>query len=95
MILHLTGSRFFGNARTDSDYDYIGEYSPENLEGLIKTGYSLQCAFLTKPEETIILVNNLEKYLAARERLYELPLKDYPRWQHGYLWKKALENIGG
>jgi predicted nucleotidyltransferase len=37
----LTGSRFFGNANEDSDYDFYKEYSKEAEEDLIKKGFWL------------------------------------------------------
>jgi hypothetical protein len=95
MIMHLTGSRFFGNAREDSDYDYLAEYSKENLAELENAGYAIKGVFLHGPNETIILVKDINKYLEARENLLHLPLKDYPRWQHGYLWKMELQRLGG
>lgn len=92
MELHLTGSRFFGNARENSDYDYLGQYTKENLEGLLELGYEVGSVFLFKKDilEDIFLVNDIEAFLKARNFLKNLPLSSYPKEKHGYLWQKAL-----
>ena len=97
MRLYLTGSRFFGNAREDSDYDYLGQYTKTDLDGLLGIGYEVGSVCLVGPNrsEDIFLVNNVEKFLKARNLLKELPLSNYPKEHHGYLWKRALDVIEG
>jgi hypothetical protein len=94
MDLYLTGSRFFGGFRPDSDHDYIGQYTKEDLEMLLENKYSVGSVFLSKGKEDIFLVNNLEKFVKARNILKELPLSNYSKEYHGYLWKQALDIIG-
>lgn len=94
MDLYLTGSRFFGNPKKDSDHDYLGQYTEENLKLLLEKGYSVGSVFLSKGKEDIFLVNNINKFLKARNILKELPLSNFPKEAHGYLWAQALDIIG-
>lgn len=96
MDLHLTGSRFFGNAREDSDKDFLGQYSEQNLIDLLREGFEVGSVFLSnrRLREDVFLVNDVQKFLRARDLLKKLPLSEYPKSQHGYLWSQALEIVG-
>lgn len=97
MDLYLTGSRFFGGFREDSDYDYMGQYTPDNLKELLERGFKVGsvCLFSKDHSEDIFLVNDIDRFVKARDHLLKLPLSDHPKFKHGYLWMKALEITGG
>ena len=41
---YLTGSRFFGHNRTDSDFDFFVEHSQEVVEFLHSLGFQKECS---------------------------------------------------
>lgn len=41
-VFHLCGSRFFGDFRIDSDWDFIADHSDELVEWLNQNGFTLR-----------------------------------------------------
>jgi hypothetical protein len=74
-MFHLVGSRFFGTARDDSDWDYIGENTEENRIHCLALGLQQ----LENPRrffghgKDVYLVDNLDLHLYARELVAALP----------------------
>jgi hypothetical protein len=77
MILHLVGSRFYNAHREDSDFDYIGENTPEMRRFCLSLG--LRRLDQSKHERywghgiDVCLVPNLEISLKARDALLKIP----------------------
>lgn len=72
-MLYLVGSRFFGNHRPDSDWDFIGEDSEENRKFCEGMGLSrLTNTSLVRYHGYAIdvcLVNDIDARLFARDQI--------------------------
>lgn len=74
-MLYLVGSRFFGTNRDNSDFDFVGEDTPENRTLCEKLGAKrIESPFVRYHGKgfDICLVNNIEAQLFARREVKKL-----------------------
>ena len=71
-MFYLVGSRFFGDYRPDSDYDLVGEDTPEIREFLERQGFKRLDSIHVRYHRDnldVCLVENLEARLYARDNV--------------------------
>lgn len=56
--IHLTGSRYFGGAREDSDYDFFVPHSPQLETALASVGFKFRDTYLPTRKEAEIYSND-------------------------------------
>ena len=93
-VFHLTGSQFFGNARVDSDYDFLVQDSLQVREFLQSSGFkklhnsgyddsSIVAVFhyhgVNKPSVDVQCVKNVEVKLKAQDLVRECYGSDLPK----------------
>lgn len=82
MSLYLIGSRFYRCHKADSDWDYVGEDTPENHQKCLSLGMSRvwrnkkRAQYYGKVGNRwmdVTLVPDIDVHLQARETLGEMP----------------------
>ena len=99
-MFYLVGSRFFGTHREDSDWDYLGEDTPENRKlcevlGLKQIPANPQLTRYWNNGIDICLVSNLERSIRARDIAAAMPdIKELTKAERHQRIREIIHGLG-
>lgn len=93
---HLSGSRWWGYHRFDSDWDFISQYSESRLQFLLSAGFIVGFNGLSDPADGVLCLKlndieialclNSRAKLKVRDILTPLPMGLLSKSQRKWLW---------
>jgi hypothetical protein len=100
-VFYLTGSRFFGTAKKDSDWDFFAQDSHSLVQVLIQLGFKVIALSDYKDKNSALILKmddvhvQLVKDSALKDRAQKILLesgvmKNTPKTEHTKLWNLAL-----